>query len=131
MRDPRLTSRAKEMRKRMPEPERRMWHQLRAERFQGIKFRRQKVIGRYIADFASNSPKLIVEIDGDSHSGQEHYDDERTQYFEDQGYKVIRFPNSNVMDNMDGVLARLSELIAEMLACPPPPTPSPSGEGAL
>jgi len=119
MRDPRLTNRAKEMRKEMPEPERRMWHELRAERFQGIKFRRQKVIGQYIADFASNAPKLVVEIDGEAHAGREGYDATRTQYLEDQGYTVIRFSNLEVMDNMDGVLTRLGELAA---VSPPPPT---------
>lgn len=131
MRDPRLTNRAKEMRKVMPETERRMWHELRAERFQAIKFRRQKVIGNYIADFASNAPRLVVEIDGDTHAGQENYDAARTQYLEDQGYTVIRFSNMEVMENMDGVLTRLGEVVAELVAPPPPPTPSPKGEGAI
>lgn len=130
MRDPRLTNRAKEMRKVMPEPERRMWHQLRAARFQGIKFRRQKVVGKCIADFAANAPKLVVEIDGDTHARQENYDAERTQYLEDQGYTVIRFSNLEVMDNMDGVLTRLDEVVSGLRGCPPPPTPSPKGEGA-
>ena len=131
MRDPHLTSRAKEMRKVMPEPERRMWHELRAERFRGIKFRRQKVIGKYIADFAANAPKLVVEIDGDTHARQEGYEAERTRYLEDQGYIVIRFSNLEVMDNMDGVLTRLGEVVAGLQGSPPPPTPSPKGEGAL
>ncbi|MCK0099306.1 DUF559 domain-containing protein [Qipengyuania sp. S6317L1] len=119
------------MRKEMPEPERRMWHELRAERFEGIKFRRQKVIGIYITDFASNVPKLVVEIDGDTHAGREEYDATRTQYLEDQGYTVIRFSNLEVMESMDGVLTRLGEVVADLLASPPPPTPSPKGEGAL
>lgn len=136
MRDPHLTSRAKEMRKGLPEPERRMWHELRAERFQGVKFRRQKVVGKYIADFASNAPKLVVEIDGDTHAGQEGYDATRTQFLEDQGYTVIRFSNLEVMGNMDGVLTRLGEVVGELRTpsppqpSPPPPTPSPKGEGA-
>ena len=64
MRDPRLTTFAKANRKEMPEPATRIWLQLRASRFMGIKFRREKVIGEYIADFASNDPKLVIEIDG-------------------------------------------------------------------
>ncbi|WP_298333934.1 DUF559 domain-containing protein [uncultured Erythrobacter sp.] len=131
MRDLRLTAHAKAMRKVMPEPEKRMWHQLRAERFQGIKFRRQKVIGKYIADFASNTPKLVIEIDGETHAGPDDYDAARTQYLEDQGYTVIRFSNLEVMDNIEGVLTRLSGAVAELRASPPPPTPSPKGEGAL
>ncbi len=118
------------MRKKMPEPERRIWHELRAERFEGIKFRRQKVIGHCIADFASNEPKLVVEIDGDSHSGQERYDAKRTQFLEDLGYHVIRFSNIEVMNNMDGVLTQISKGVAKLRASPPPPTPSPKGEGA-
>ena len=131
MRDAQLTSRAKAMRRDMPEPERRMWHQLRAERFERIKFRRQKVIGNYIADFAANEPMVVVEIDGDTHGESGKYDARRTRFIEDEGYRVIRFSNVDVMTNMDGVLLRLAEVIGEMLARPPLPTLSPEGERAL
>ncbi len=130
MRSAALTQRAKEMRKAMPEPEKRLWMELRAGRFQGIKFRRQKVIGSHIADFAANDPKVIIEVDGDTHSGRAAYDTARTKSLEDHGYSVIRFSNSDVMGNMDGVLVQLSEFVAELRACAPPPTPSPKGEGA-
>ena len=130
MRDPVLTRRAKEMRKDMPEPEMRLWLELRAARFQGIKFRRQKVIGKFMADFASNNPKLAIELDGDTHAMQASYDEKRTQSLESQGYRVIRFSNSEIMRNMDGVLTRLAEIV-ESEGYPPPPTPSPEGEGAL
>ncbi|NVE93783.1 endonuclease domain-containing protein [Altererythrobacter lutimaris] len=130
MRDATLTQRAKDMRKAMPEPESRMWLKLRAGRFQGIKFRRQKVIGNFIADFAANEPKLVIELDGDTHAGHEQYDASRTQYLGSQGYRVIRFRNADVMENMDGVLERLSALVRELRQAPPP-TPSPEGEGAI
>ena len=130
MRDPVLTRRAKEMRKDMPEPEMRLWLELRAARFQGIKFRRQKVIGKFIADFASNNPKLVIELDGDTHAMQASYDEKRTQFLESQGYKVIRFSNSEIMGNMDGVLMKRAKLVVGM-GFSPPPTPSPEGEGAL
>ena len=130
MRDPILTERAKAMRKAMSEPETRMWLTLRAERFDSVKFRRQKVIGQYIADFAANQPKLVIEIDGDSHAHQEAYDAERSRFLEQQGYTVIRFTNSEVMTNMEGVLERLSEVIAQLRASPPLPTLSPEGERA-
>ena len=130
MRDPVLTERAKAMRKAMSEPETRMWLALRAERFANVKFRRQKVIGHVIADFAANDPKLVIEIDGDSHSGREQYDVDRTRFIEAKGYTVIRFTNHDVMTNMEGVLERLGEVIAAMQASPPLPTLSPERERA-
>ena len=129
MRDRKLTERAKQMRKQMTEPETRLWLELRAGRFHGIKFRRQKVIGNYIADFAANDPKLVIELDGDTHAGREAYDADRTAFLEREGYRVVRFLNSDVMGNMDGVLMRLSTIVGEMRDAPPP-TPSPEGEGA-
>ena len=129
MRDPRLTGYAKEMRKQMTEPETRFWLQVRAARFQGAKFRRQKVIGRYIADFAANEPKIVIEIDGDTHDVDDQRDRTRTRYLEEQGYTVLRFTNLDVMGNPDGVLARLSEVIGA-LRDPPLPTLSPGGERA-
>jgi len=130
MRDPILTERAKAMRKAMSEPETRMWLALRAERFENVKFRRQKVIGEYIADFAANDPKLVIEIDGDSHSSQAAYDAARARFLETKGYTVIRFTNCDVMTNMEGVLVRLSEVVARLRASPPLPTLSPAGERA-
>ena len=130
MRDGELTHRAREMRKAMTEPEKRMWYQLRAKRFEGAKFRKQKVIKDFITDFAANNPKLVVELDGDSHAGQEDYDARRTKILEAEGYHVVRFLNSDVMTNMDGVLTRISEVIADLRARPPLPTLSPEGERA-
>ena len=129
MRDAELTRRARDMRKGMTEPETRLWLELRAGRFHGIKFRRQKVIGRFIADFAANEPKLIIELDGDTHAANADYDAERTRYLEAQKYRVVRFRNAEVMGNMDGVLQRLGEIV-EALRDAPLPTPSPEGEGA-
>jgi very-short-patch-repair endonuclease len=127
MRDPRLIEFAKQMRREQTEPEIRLWFELRAQRFQGIKFRRQKVIGRYIADFSSREPMVVVEVDGDTHGNQEAYDQTRTIFFEEQGYRVIRFTNHDVMTNMRGVL----EQLALFAGHPPLPTLSPEGERAI
>ena len=126
MRDRRLIEFAKQMRREQTEPETRLWLELRAQRFQGIKFRRQKVIGPYIADFSSREPMLVIEIDGDTHADREAYDRSRTAYFEEQGYRVIRFTNRDVLTNMDGVLEQLM-----MFRTPPLPTLSPEGERAI
>jgi very-short-patch-repair endonuclease len=127
VRDRVLTDRAKSMRSHATEAEQRMWLALRAKRFCEAKFRRQKVIGPYIVDFASRDPMLIVEIDGDTHADREGYDAGRTQFLEQQGYKVIRFNNSDVMQNMEGVMATLGSMLGD----PPLPTLSPEGERAL
>jgi very-short-patch-repair endonuclease len=129
VRDHRLTRFAKEMRTGMTEPETRMWLQLRAERFEGIKFRRQKVIGPFIADFAANEPALVVEIDGDTHDVDDPRDAARTSYLNERGYHVVRFTNLDVMTNMDGVLIRLAEVIKAARQSPLP-TLSPEGERA-
>ncbi|WP_225421618.1 endonuclease domain-containing protein [Sphingomonas parva] len=121
MRDQDLLERARRMRRDMPEPERRLWLALRARRFEQAKFRRQVVIGRYIADFACRQPTmLVIEVDGDTHAGSGDYDERRTSFLEDRGYRVIRFTNSEVMTNLDGVLFS----IAEALGAPPLPTMS-------
>lgn len=105
MRDRRLLEFAKTMRREMTEPERRVWNEVRAHRLQGIKFRRQTVVGHYIADFTCRSPvMLVVEIDGETHVGREDYDLVRTRFFEARGYRVLRFSNYDVMSNLDGVL---------------------------
>ena len=130
MRDAILTGHARENRKHMTEPETRMWLALRAERFAGIKFRRQKVIGPFIADFAANEPKLVIEIDGNTHDVDDQRDANRTRFLEAQGYRVVRYRNADVMQNLEGVLIHLMGVIAEMQSHSPLPTLSPEGERA-
>ena len=131
MRDQLLIQRAKQMRRQPTEPERLLWSALRARRLDPAKFRRQVVIGSYVVDFACRIPtKLIIEIDGDSHDFQPEYDAGRTEELEANGYRLLRFTNSDVMTNLGGVVAS----IAEALASPPLPvslrstTLSPEGE---
>ena len=121
MRDLELTKRAREMRTEMTEPETRLWLQLRAKRFSDVKFRREQ--RRCIVDFAANDPKLVVELDGDTHAGREAYDAARTRFLESKGYRVVRYTNVEVMQNLDGVLQHLTSVIDEMR--PPRPTRAP------
>ena len=105
MRDQTLLEHAKEMRRELTEPERRLWNALRAGRLDGAKFRRQVVVGRHIADFACRTPKMmVVEMDGETHGARCAYDEERTAELEKRGYEVMRFTNSDVMTNLEGVL---------------------------
>src|SRR3546814_6713996 len=80
MRDARLIDRAKKMRREPTEPESRLWGVPRAKRFNGIKFRYQKGVGSYIADFSSRTPMLVIEIDGDTRVSQQDYDTRRTAF---------------------------------------------------
>jgi very-short-patch-repair endonuclease len=126
MRDPRLIEFARSMRREMTEPEKRLWLQLRAKRFEGTKFRRQNVVGNYIADFYSRSAKLIIEVDGDSHAFSQEYDRIRENYFHKLGFGVIRFTNSDVLTNMEGVLTMIGAQLT-----PPLPILPPKGERTL
>jgi very-short-patch-repair endonuclease len=127
MRDKQLIAYAKQNRTNQTEPEIRLWLALRAKRFADTKFRRQKVIGPYIVDFGSRNPMLVIELDGESHGTQINYDQKRTEYLQKLGYRVVRFTNREVMENMEGVL----ESLALMIETPPLPTLSPEGERAL
>ena len=128
MRDPRLTAYARANRRQMSEPAMRLWLQFRAKRFLGTKFRREKVIGDYIADFAANDPKLVVEVDGDTHDVDDTWEPIRTRYLEHRGYRVQRYSNFEIMQNLEGVLMHLTAVIEETR--PPLPTLSPEGERA-
>ena len=120
VRERRLTVFAKSMRKASTEPEVRLWLALRAKRFEGLKFRRQKVIGPFIVDFAAREPMLAVEIDGDTHAGREAQDRHRTTYLESVGYRVLRFTNAEVMGNLDGVLDVIGSASSLPLSQPSP-----------
>ena len=125
MRDPRLIEFARENRRNMTEPEKRLWYQLRAKRFEGVKFRRQHIVERYIADFYSRKAALVIEVDGDSHAFSQEYDRVREIYMSDLGLRILRFTNSEVMTNLDGVLTAIA-----MHLTPPLPTLPPEGERA-
>jgi very-short-patch-repair endonuclease len=84
--------------------ERRLWQALRARHLAGTKFRRQAPIGAYIVDFVAPTAKLIVEVDGGQHAGTSERDLARTRALEAEGYRVIRFWNNDIIDNLDGVL---------------------------
>ena len=104
--------------------ERKLWLALRAKRWNGAKFRRQMVIGSYIVDFSCRLPrKLVVEVDGDTHGLQQSYDMRRTADLIARGYEVLRFTNSDVGGNIDGVLLTIEKALAAPL-----PALSPEGE---
>jgi len=120
-----LHERAKKLRLNPTEPEKILWRHLNRSQLAGYKFRRQAVIGDYIADFSCPSRSLIVEVDGDTHIAEK--DVARDQKLERFGYRTLRFSNSDVMQNMDGVLEQIE--MALVKGNRPHPNPSPEGEG--
>jgi len=96
---------------------------LRDRRLQGIKFRRQRPVGRYVADFCCLEVKLILELDGGQHALQVEADQARTRYLEREGFRVLRFWDNDVASNIDGVLERIAEAVAR-----PHPDPLPGRE---
>jgi very-short-patch-repair endonuclease len=101
---PKMMRRAGELRQNQTEAEAKLWARLRAHRMAGVQFRRQHAIGNYIVDFCSPRRKLIIELDGSQHIDQADYDVERTKHLEAKGYRVLRFWNHDVMNNVDQVL---------------------------
>ena len=104
---------AKTLRKNMTPQERKMWELLRAHRFYGLLFYRQYIIGDYIVDFVCRSKKVIVELDGGQHNISENkeLDDKRTLYLESQGYRVIRFWNNEIDNDIEGVYLKLKDFL--------------------
>ena len=103
-----------QLRKELTPAERKLWSRIRNDQL-GAAFRRQHAVGNYIADFCCPKAKLIIELDGSQHLEQEEYDDERTQYLESQGYKVIRFWNNDVTNNIEGVILSIMNRLEKQL----------------
>ena len=103
----------KELRLRGTPAERVLWSKLRNKRFEGVKFRRQQPLGNYIVDFITFDKKLIIEIDGGQHNENSvlNQDEKRTTWLNGQGYRVIRFWNNEVLENLEGVLLRIQAVV--------------------
>ena len=110
---PKIFKRAKELRHDPTPAEIKLWTRLRAHRMADVHFRNHTcpggrrqghAIGNYIVDFCAPRRKLIIELDGSHHLAQEEYDAERTEFLKSKGYKVMRFWNHDVMNNIDSVL---------------------------
>jgi very-short-patch-repair endonuclease len=115
--------RARALRSDMTGPERALWSVLRAGQL-GVKFQRQVVLAPYVTDFAARSERLVIEIDGETHVGRETEDAARTAALEARGFRVLRFTNSEVMTNLEGVLRAIMIALGREVE-PPSPQPSP------
>ena len=117
-----LLNNAKSLHSNQTDAEIKLWYRLRAHRFLGLKFKRQKPIGIYIVDFVSVEQKLIIELDGGQHAANVDYDEARTKFLESVGYRVLRFWNNQVLQEMESVL----EAIRIEIALSPTPLPQAS-----
>ena len=121
---------AQRLRRELTDTERKLWSVLRNRQLEGAKFRRQQPIGPFIADFVCQEQRLIIEADGGQHSDNAA-DARRTAFLESKGYRVLRFWNNDILNNLHGV----ADVIIGALATPhpaqaAPESPSPSrGEG--
>ena len=107
------------MRREPTDAEKRLWSRLKTHQLADHKFRRQHPIDRYIVDFACLEAMLVIELDGGQHATQRMYDDARSRALEALGYRVLRFWNSDVLSNTEGVLTMILDALS-------PPMPSPS-----
>lgn len=104
---------AKNLRKNLTDAEQILWQHIRKEQIDGNKFRRQQPIGKYIVDFVCQPKKLVIELDGGQHNESINIDSdkERTEYLNQAGYKVIRFWNNDIFNNIEGVLEYIKEIL--------------------
>ena len=116
---------ARKLRRDTTDAERLLWRHLRDRRLGGCKFRRQLEIEPYIVDFACLESKLIVEADGGQHTDQEKEDAARTEHLERLGYRILRFWNHEILNDIESVLDRILGCLKKS----PHPIPLPEGEG--
>jgi very-short-patch-repair endonuclease len=102
-----MLERAKELRREMTPAEKILWKELKANKLNGLHFRRQQFIHGYFADFYCHQHELIVELDGGIHELQKEYDAEREAYLLSLGFRIIRFKNEEITKNLRGVLMRI------------------------
>lgn len=128
---------ARRLRREMTRQERNLWRAMRAG-IPNAHFRKQVPMGRYTADFACHHAKLIIEVDGGQHGTDKGiaYDAERTAFLEAEGYKTLRFWNSDIDHNLEAVLIMIAEALSGRAeenigaqTCAAPTLPSPHGGG--
>jgi len=118
--------RARSLRRRQTDAEARLWNALRAGRLGGWTWKRQVPFGPYILDFLCREAALVIEVDGSQHADRIAYDVRRTAFLERAGLRVVRFWNSAVLENRNGVCLAILDACGGDRGSPLPPR---SGEG--
>ena len=117
-----LTGLARRLRKHSTDTERHLWRHLRDRRMEGFKFRRQQAVGKYVVDFVNLEKKMVVELDGGQHA-LDAGDKMRDEWLRAEGYKGLRFWDSQVFSNLEGVWETIRDVLLT-----PHPDPLPQGE---
>jgi len=117
-----LTGVARRLRRHSTDTEQRLWRHLRGKQIEGLKFRRQQPVGRYVVDFVNLERKVVVELDGGQHA-IDPGDKVRDEWLRAEGYKVLRFWDNQIFSNLEGVLQTIRDALLT-----PHPDPLPQGE---
>jgi very-short-patch-repair endonuclease len=126
-----LRDRARQLRREQTEAEKSLWAAPRGRQFRGYTFRRQFVIGSVIADFCCFEFRIVVEIDGGQHADYAAADQTRSAFLSSHGFRVLRFWNNEVLQNLNGVLQTICYVLESTRPQnKPSPEPSPSGRGS-
>ena len=135
LRQPTATAKraATSLRKRTTDPEKELWWHLRRRvPVAGSHFRRQAALGPYVVDFCCQKHRVVIELDGSQHAPETHAaaDRQRDAFLAERGYRVLRFWNAQVFENVQSVLDTIFEALPiDVQQAPPPPTPPLKGEG--
>lgn len=113
----RLVSIARRLRRRQTDVERNLWARLKSKQIEGVKFRRQQPLGPYVVDFVCLEKKIVVEIDGGHHNEDDVSlkDSDRAAWLVGEGYRVLRFWNNDVLNQMESVLEEIREAVLPSL----------------
>ena len=102
-----LKERSRDLRKNLTDAEQKLWQKLRNKQIHDHKFRRLFVLGNYIVDFICLDKRLIIEVDGGQHMDNVNYDLQRDEWLKSQNFKVLRFWNNQVLNEIDSVLENI------------------------
>ena len=112
---PATFQKARLLRKKMTPEELILWEKLKGKQICNTLFRRQHPINRFIADFYCHAVKLVIELDGEIHLQQKEYDKERTSILKEFGIDIVRFPNSEILQNIDNVIVQIENKVKTRL----------------
>jgi very-short-patch-repair endonuclease len=112
--NPNATMRTRELRRDGTDAEKRLWLRLRNRQL-GLKFRRQSPMGSYFTDFCCKEAQLIIELDGDQHASEQglDHDAKRTAFLIQRGYRVVRFSNYEVLQEIEAVVAEILDFLKD------------------
>ena len=108
--DRRLKPYSRILRTGMTVPEKMLWSKIRKRQVLGIRFYRQRPLSRFIVDFFAPKPRVVIELDGIQHTGQEHayQDSQRDAYFKNHGMIVLRYSNTQIKDDLESIVLDIS-----------------------